>query len=203
MASSTAAKISRGIAIVSPQKVTRERESSVSIRMDDKFIYSLSGRPHKRVAIRDSLHAQERRLPYIKKIPARGRMYYYFVGPSRQIIGNLPHPGEPNFDYVYLERLAQFEALAIPPETKTDKSVVYFIGCEAAIKIGKARNVKRRLGEIQALSPVRLQVLATTPGNLRLEKEYHKRFAAHRLHGEWFAPHPDILAEIERLRDLA
>lgn len=26
--------------------------------------------------------------------------------------------------------------------------------------------------------------------------------AAHRLHGEWFAPHPDILAEIDRLKSM-
>lgn len=31
------------------------------------------------------------------------------------------------------------------------------------------------------------------------ERDYHARFAAHRLRGEWFAPHPDILAEIEHL----
>ena len=36
-----------------------------------------------------------------------------------------------------------------------------------------------------------------------VEKEYHPRFAEHRLHGEWFHPHPDILAEIDRLNRLA
>jgi len=33
------------------------------------------------------------------------------------------------------------------------------------------------------------------------ERAYHRQFAAHRLHGEWFAPHPDILAEIDRLKE--
>lgn len=33
---------------------------------------------------------------------------------------------------------------------------------------------------------------------------YHLRFAAHRHgKGEWFSPHPDILAEIERLNGKA
>lgn len=31
------------------------------------------------------------------------------------------------------------------------------------------------------------------------ERAYHAMFKAHRLHGEWFEPHPDILAEIARL----
>jgi hypothetical protein len=52
---------------------------------------------------------------------------------------------------------------------------------------------------MQMGSPVRLSILALTTGARDVERSYHERFAAHRLHGEWFAPHPDILAEIDRL----
>lgn len=42
--------------------------------------------------------------------------------------------------------------------------------------------------------------LAIVPGGERVEREYHARFAEHRLgKAEMFAPHPDILAEIDRL----
>lgn len=78
--------------------------------------------------------------------------------------------------------------------------MVYFIGHIAhAIKIGIAENVAWRHRDLQACSPIKIDVLATTPGGRSAELEYHRRFAAHRLHGEWFNPHPDILAEIDRL----
>jgi hypothetical protein len=33
-----------------------------------------------------------------------------------------------------------------------------------------------------------------------LEGAYHQHFADLRVEGEWFEPHPDIFAEIERLK---
>nr|WP_144036753.1 GIY-YIG nuclease family protein [Sphingopyxis witflariensis] len=46
---------------------------------------------------------------------------------------------------------------------------------------------------------MKLSVLASGWGTLKDERILHDRFAAHRLHGEWFERHPDILAEVERL----
>lgn len=90
-------------------------------------------------------------------------------------------------------------------QTTERRGVVYFIqGAGGAIKIGfTVRSVKERTVEYQAGSPVPLTLLATREGWQTLEAEYHRYFAEHRLHGEWFAPHPDILAEIDRLRGLA
>ena len=77
---------------------------------------------------------------------------------------------------------------------------VYFIrSAPGEIKIGKAIDVQKRLNGLQTSHPHRLQLLATTVGGKPAERAYHARFAEHRLHGEWFSPHPDILAEIERL----
>jgi Meiotically up-regulated gene 113 len=76
----------------------------------------------------------------------------------------------------------------------------YFIGGETGpIKIGFTDDLPRRLREIQSHSPVKLTVLASVGGGIFAELEYHERFAAHRLHGEWFERHPDIVAEIERI----
>lgn len=84
------------------------------------------------------------------------------------------------------------------PASRT--SVVYFIGDPAvAIKIGFSVDFPSRLRNIQSCSPIPLQTLATVHGGERVEAIYHAKFAAHRLHGEWFTPAPDILAEIERL----
>lgn len=79
---------------------------------------------------------------------------------------------------------------------------IYFIAPadRCSIKIGFSRRVAFRLRGLQLANAQPLELLAAVEGPATLEREYHKRFAAHRLHGEWFAPHPDILAEIDRLQ---
>lgn len=80
------------------------------------------------------------------------------------------------------------------------KHVVYFIQASCGpIKIGTTGDIEYRLAILRGQSPVQVELLATVPGKRVEEFEYHRRFAAHRLHGEWFEPHPDILAEIARL----
>jgi hypothetical protein len=80
-----------------------------------------------------------------------------------------------------------------------EKGWTYFIQAHCgSIKIGRARNVEYRLKELQCANPHKLTLLAVALDGGR-EAEYHRRFAPHRTLGEWFEPHPDILAEIERL----
>jgi hypothetical protein len=88
-----------------------------------------------------------------------------------------------------------------PQEDRFRLSMVYFIaGDVGAIKIGISCHVEGRLIAIQTGSPIPLRILAVTPGSYREERAYHQRFAAHRLHGEWFDRHPEIMDEIDRLR---
>lgn len=94
--------------------------------------------------------------------------------------------------HIVLDRIAELE--------RRTARKVYFIGTpDTAIKIGVTCSVSDRFRTIQAHSPVKLEILATRRGGEMLESAYHYQFAEHRLHGEWFEPHPDILAEIERL----
>ncbi|QDP55547.1 MAG: hypothetical protein Unbinned273contig1001_38 [Prokaryotic dsDNA virus sp.] len=75
----------------------------------------------------------------------------------------------------------------------------YFVASECgAIKIGRARNVGGRISDLQCANPRPLKLLAVVPDGSQ-EAEYHRRFAEHRIQGEWFEPHPDILAEIDHL----
>lgn len=79
-------------------------------------------------------------------------------------------------------------------------ATIYFIGPDdGPIKIGWARNITTRVRDLRLANAYPLRIWASTQAAPALEREYHKRFAAHRLHGEWFDRHPDILAEIERL----
>lgn len=99
-----------------------------------------------------------------------------------------------------LEAFAAANPTGEVPLPNRRANVVYFIrAATGQIKIGIAQDAGRRLASLRTMSPVALEFAAVVVGGQELEYAYHQRFAAHRLHGEWFAPHPDILAEIDRL----
>lgn len=62
------------------------------------------------------------------------------------------------------------------------------------VKIGIAEDPAKRLQGHQVSSPERLRLLKVVPGDRKLERELHRRFADSRLHGEWFAPTLEISA---------
>lgn len=69
---------------------------------------------------------------------------------------------------------------------------VYVIGAADShlVKIGRTNNVSKRLGELQRMSPIRLEVLWQTEGGSWLEAALHRTFKDARAHGEWFEfPH--------------
>lgn len=72
---------------------------------------------------------------------------------------------------------------------------IYFlrpVGQDGPIKIGCSISPIRRLTAIQIWSPVKLEIAAVTSGGHEYERQLHARFARQRLHGEWFAPCPDL-----------
>lgn len=148
-------------------------------------------------------------LPHVRTVRSKGRTYLYFnVSRAGRRYVRLPDPETTDFAAVYRalydarqggegDQLLAQRALR---DHRSKRRFVYFVGGDqGAIKIGFAKSPDDRLREIQVGSPIPLSILALVEGGPKLEKGYHRRFAAHRLHGEWFAPHPDILAEIERL----
>lgn len=84
------------------------------------------------------------------------------------------------------------------------KTSLYFIADEQAryIKIGLSCDPEKRLHELQAGSPITLQIVLVVPALGRLAEEaLHQHFAAHWLHREWFTFAPDIAFLIDQLRD--
>jgi len=82
------------------------------------------------------------------------------------------------------------------------QSFIYFIrptGALGPVKIGCTHFIDDRLTHLMHWSPVPLEVVAIAPGDFRLERFIHNRFAAHRLHKEWFAECADLTAAIERV----
>jgi hypothetical protein len=81
----------------------------------------------------------------------------------------------------------------------TETNFIYIIGAQESplVKIGTTDDVKRRLREIQNMSPVRLRVIWHAPGDEKTERALHRRFKAYREWGEWFRLR-DPVASVER-----
>lgn len=96
---------------------------------------------------------------------------------------------------------AMWNAADAEQDAAPKQGCVYFVGPKnGPIKIGYSTDVQRRLARLQSHSPVRLAVLAVlVGGTVEVERGYHARFSRHRLHGEWFAPNCEIIAEIKVL----
>jgi hypothetical protein len=82
-----------------------------------------------------------------------------------------------------------------------DDPGVYFVAADNRIKIGVATSVRKRLKELQTSAPHKLQLIAVRPRAGRAEESaIHRRFAAYRLHGEWFKASPELLQYVAQLR---
>ncbi|MEV8398862.1 GIY-YIG nuclease family protein [Streptomyces niveus] len=75
------------------------------------------------------------------------------------------------------------------PLSDGPSELVYVVGTPGSniVKIGRTINIGKRMGELQRMSPVPLEVLWTHPGGHELETNLHRQFSALRTHGEWFA----------------
>ncbi len=80
---------------------------------------------------------------------------------------------------------------------------IYFIKSSNnhEIKTGfTSGDVTKRMSTLQTSHPYKLELLATIPGDTKFENELHRKFQQHRLRGEWFQPHPDILSYISNVK---
>jgi hypothetical protein len=66
-----------------------------------------------------------------------------------------------------------------------------------AIKIGYSKNPQKRRAGLQSSTPGQLVLLGYVPGGLEYERAFHDKFAAYRLHGEWFSG--EITSEVMRI----
>lgn len=65
-------------------------------------------------------------------------------------------------------------------------AVVYVIRYNSLVKIGSAKDLNRRFGELQRMIPEPIELVTSFPGGQVLERYLHKHFAAHRFRNEWF-----------------
>lgn len=120
---------------------------------------------------------------------------------AKQQAGRLAKVSGQHPAYHYLRLVAGIDDVD-PPVSRADVAgFVYFVGGQdGPVKIGFAVDPSSRLTALQCGNPVPLSILATIEAPARLERTYHKQFAKHRLHGEWFTRSTELLAEIESVK---
>lgn len=69
---------------------------------------------------------------------------------------------------------------------------IYIIYSAGHVKIGVSSNVTRRSHSFRTASPVPVVLLAKIEGSNELEVTVHRRFADHRITGEWFKLSPEV-----------
>lgn len=109
-----------------------------------------------------------------------------------------------------LDRLKQGEPVDLKPEDQKRLFVatyalttVYFIAAVDAgmIKIGKTRDMKKRMATLRTMSPVGLEVVCTIAYDDSLEKRIHEHLKEYRAHGEWFYADKPVLDFIRGYRE--
>ena len=133
--------------------------------------------------------------------------------PSSDVLASVSEGAMRAFDALdrYMERhlLHSLKPTSVPhlpnrseAQELTRDGEIYFVsyGEGGPIKVGFTSNFDYRIKGLQTACPYPLVVLARVDGKVIAEREYHRRWAEHKLLGEWFEPHPDILAEIDRLQ---
>lgn len=69
------------------------------------------------------------------------------------------------------------------------------------VKIGAARDFKKRMWKLQPMCPVELRMIAASDDDI--EARMHVQLDAHRVHGEWFHANDEVLAAIAALLEPA
>lgn len=84
-------------------------------------------------------------------------------------------------------------------------SFVYFAQDDVTglIKIGRSRNVTRRIAHLRWETKHPIRLLISTPGGSDAETALHDQFTSHRVHGEWFRSSPGMVAVIAVISRIA
>lgn len=81
-----------------------------------------------------------------------------------------------------------------------DQPCVYVLHAGDRYKIGMTSNLRKRIGQLQTGTPHPIEIVTIIPAArpAELEAELHARYAAKRVHGEWFALDGDDVAALLR-----
>jgi hypothetical protein len=109
-------------------------------------------------------------------------------------------PNEPVAGVVLCDLHLEALRIALAPSPPPSTAVVYYAWTPtgrprvgSSVKIGYSANVHARM------SGLGTDLLATEPGDRKLEAARHREFALLRIEREYFRPGSDLMAHVERL----
>jgi hypothetical protein len=72
-------------------------------------------------------------------------------------------------------------------------SIYFAADSNGSVKIGRARDVERRLRSLETSHTEALRLLRVVDGGPATERWLHRKFAAQRIRGEWFSYCPEMM----------
>lgn len=133
--------------------------------------------------ITEEIEALHKRLGYRPRVDWRKRHEEW---------GGAVPPRKPTPDNHLARRV-----LAIRKRTTDTPGFVYFVRCEAYVKIGYAKNIINRLGGIAVNCPFPLTLVGYLKGSVETERELHNVFAEFRHQFEWFRYETEVAEAIK------
>lgn len=91
-----------------------------------------------------------------------------------------------NLDFYSLRNARRIEHYLSHGCYPSDEEKVYLITDGKHVKIGVAKNVVRRLIQLQTGSPKKLRIMHSFAAGFECEDTLHKLFSHLRIRGEWF-----------------
>lgn len=86
--------------------------------------------------------------------------------------------------------------------TAREPKFIYFLQPVGGglVRVGSSDNPESRLEAIQSWSPVRIELIASTPGGKFGEAYLLQKFAPYRSHGDWFFPVNPVWSVVDEIR---
>lgn len=80
------------------------------------------------------------------------------------------------------------------------KTNIYMVKCGNYVKIGKAKDVQKRLSQLQIGSPQKLELIGSTFVDEAMEFYLHNKLEKYRVRGEWFVDCKEVQNEFISLQ---
>jgi excisionase family DNA binding protein len=110
----------------------------------------------------------------------------------------LPPPAQPRKPSEPLSPLAEaiFSAAQTPDPEATRRHYVYFVRCDAFVKVGVTSAPRTRLKSLAAMTPHPIDLVKLIDGTPLGERAVHRVLAEYHHRGEWFHIKPEFLEAI-------
>lgn len=109
------------------------------------------------------------------------------------------------FRFAKVRLFAEHKSCEWAEVPRVDVGGVYFVVSgerDERVKIGHAKNIRKRVAELQTAAPYKLKLAAIMPSGdpPKAEAEQHQKFKALRVQGEWFRLEGGLLDHVRKLR---